>query len=133
MVGGLNGNGFARLPSSNARRVAKVCGPGTKNPRLLRDRPTDGAASVCKNLCGILGCCAGLRRVGGLYWNGFARQPSSNARRVAKVCGLGTKNPQRLGGRSADGAASHASKWKAAPPNMEAGYGVPTRWLSKPV
>ncbi len=26
---------------------------GSKDPRLLRDRPTDGAASVCKNSCGF--------------------------------------------------------------------------------
>lgn len=44
MVGGLYGNGFSRLPNSNARRVAKVCGPVTKNPQLLGDRPADGAA-----------------------------------------------------------------------------------------
>ena len=25
---------------------------GSKDPRLLRDRPTDGAALVCKNICG---------------------------------------------------------------------------------
>ena len=33
---------------------------GSKDPRLLRDRPSDGAASVRENLCGFYGrICAG--------------------------------------------------------------------------
>ena len=59
MVGGLYWNGFARQPSSNARRGAKVCGLGTKNPRLLRDRPTDGAASASQIVRDFGVLCAG--------------------------------------------------------------------------
>ena len=62
---------------ANARRVTRVSLSdwlalqarirGFENPRLLRDRPSDGAAMVCENLCGL------RWRIGWPFGDGVAR------------------------------------------------------------